>query len=160
MANPKIKYPFLWAWDRKMNSYTAWSERMQQEAEATNAPADAIYQNTGDVKAGWARYSELERFDVKLEIWKAVTALGYDAGPKPILEDFNVEREGRECNQYEAEKIDQINELVAAWIKEASCGDPTCDTCKVGVSLGVKALNDAFNAGYNAALGPFNDNAE
>jgi len=78
-SSQRIKYPFLWAWDRKMGSYHSWSERMQREAEQSNAPADCIYRKDGN----WVTYRNLELYEVKHDVWQRVKELGYDAGPEP-----------------------------------------------------------------------------
>lgn len=149
----RLKYPFLWAWDRKLASNMEWSAYGQELAEKHNAPLDVLYFKVEDEVPTWTTYSGLERFEVKHEMWQRVTNMGYDAGPEPTEDDFRVEIEGRDCTQAEAEKIYEINRLVAEWIEHAECGETGpdgCTTCEVGVAIGVKVLNDAYQAGYKA----------
>lgn len=46
-----------------------------------------------------------------------------------------------------------IERRIRAYIKLRGCGDEACDTCKVGVAIGLKSLDRAFEAGSGARLG-------
>lgn len=45
----------------------------------------------------------------------------------------------------------QVNALIKAYIAQNGCGDPDCGTCKLGVAIGLAALDRAFNAGAKLA---------
>jgi len=146
----RLKYPFLYAWDRKLASNMEWSSYGQDLAEKHNAPLDALYFKTGEEVPEWTTYSSLERFEVKHEMWKRVTDMGYDAGPEPTEADFMETIAGRECTQSEADRVRTIAELIKEWIKHAGCGDPTCTSCLIGVAIGLEPVDEAYNAGFEA----------
>jgi hypothetical protein len=89
----KIKYPFLYAWDRQMGSLAYWIQEQQLAAKTEDAPKDAIYKRDGNT---WVRWSEISNYNVKYRVWCEVQRLKmigsleetFELPPKPELSDF------------------------------------------------------------------------
>ena len=41
----------------------------------------------------------------------------------------------------------EIYQLIEKYIEKYGCGDSSCDSCKLGVSIGLTHLDDSFNQG-------------
>lgn len=83
----KLKYPFVYAWDRMLGSYEEWSEREQERAEKESAPLDAVYR---DSDGKWVSFKNVQSFRTKRRIWNWLNTHGYsdEAGPRPESKDF------------------------------------------------------------------------
>lgn len=64
-----IKYKYLWAWDRMMNSCYEWSRRQQLEAKEDNAPNDVVYKDTN---GKWHRFKDVESENTKKRVQSIV----------------------------------------------------------------------------------------
>lgn len=53
----------------------------------------------------------------------------------------------REVDPLELSRLQNIDAAVRQQIEECGCGDETCTSCIVGVSIGIDSMDAAFNAG-------------
>lgn len=69
MILSKIKYKYLYAWDMMQHSSFAWIHDMQIQAEAENAPEDAVYKAADGI---WRRFQDIESDSTKAKIQRMV----------------------------------------------------------------------------------------
>ena len=77
MLLSEIKYKYLYAWDMMQHSSFAWIHDMQAQAEAENAPEDAVYRA---VDGTWRRFKDIESANTKTRIQAIVDRMQKSAG--------------------------------------------------------------------------------
>lgn len=68
----KIKYKYLYAWDRMMGSLGSWFQMNQQRATEEKAPETAIYR---DVNGKWHVFEDIQNMETKNRIQNMVVEM-------------------------------------------------------------------------------------
>jgi hypothetical protein len=63
--NENLKYPYIRAWGKMMQSYDYYIESQIRDAIASKAPVDAIYRRDD---GSWSRFADIEHEDTKQRV--------------------------------------------------------------------------------------------
>lgn len=72
MILSKVRYKYLYAWDMIQHSSFAWIRDMQAQAEAEDAPEDAVYKAADGT---WRRFKDIESANDRARIQAIVNRM-------------------------------------------------------------------------------------